>query len=152
MVLFFSRATIRVHVGFLVCLLYLFFLPWCFLFSFASLCGDQQKVDQCFWRVACHCVLFLFIDFWLVVVLSFVFLFLRFFFLLFSWAQKRWISLELCSGFRPCSRWHSWFFFAFSRPARVFPCLVAFLGQKTQVDQCFRYCFRSCVRASGPCV
>ena len=74
------------------------------------------------------------------------------FFLLFSWAQKRWISLELCSGFRPCSRWHSWFFFAFSRPARVFPCLVAFLGQKTQVDQCFRYCFRSCVRASGPCV
>ena len=88
----------------LLYLLYLFVLPWCFLF-FCCLCGDQQKVDQRFWRVACHgvlcfrcsflagrCALVFFVYFF---VLPWCFLLFE----LFSWWPA--LFLELHSGFRP---------------------------------------------------
>ena len=42
-VLFFSRATICVHVGFLGCFLYFLFLPRCFL-VFGCFFGGAQKI------------------------------------------------------------------------------------------------------------
>ena len=48
------------HVGFVVfVVVFVVFVrsAMVFPFFFGCLCGDQQKVDQRFWRVACHGVL-----------------------------------------------------------------------------------------------